>query len=252
MNSPSFSIITVSFNSSKTIRRTIDSVLNQTQVPQEYILIDGGSTDGTVDIIRSYEKRFADKSISYRWLSERDNGIYHAMNKGLERVKGGVIGILNSDDWYERETLALVSVHYQLHPATAVGYGILRVYSDGQPISVWAHMHSQLSKHMFPHPATFVRKSAYDAVGEFNERYRIAADYDFMLRVRKAGFDFSFCPHVLTNCNAGGASDQHADSGTEMALVQYSHGLISRRKYYTRVVFSRLWRLLLNLKDTLD
>ena len=88
------SIITVSYNSARTIEQTICSVLAQNYTPLEYIIIDGGSTDGTVDIIRSYEKQ-----ITY-WVSECDGGLYEAMNKGIQRATGEVIGILNSDDWY--------------------------------------------------------------------------------------------------------------------------------------------------------
>ena len=98
---PLISIITVCFNSSKTIRQTIESVLNQTYTNIEYILVDGKSTDNTVAIIEEYAPQFTAKGIVYRWVSEPDAGIYDAMNKGIKLATGEWIGIINSDDWYE-------------------------------------------------------------------------------------------------------------------------------------------------------
>ena len=94
------SIITVSYNSRQTIEKTIESVLNQTYDDIEYIIIDGNSSDQTVNIIKSYEDSFIKKGYSYRWISENDDGIASAWNKGLKMAKGDIIALLNSDDWY--------------------------------------------------------------------------------------------------------------------------------------------------------
>lgn len=102
------SIITVCFNSEKTIKDTIESVLNQTYPNIEYIIIDGNSVDKTIDIIKSYESSFEQKGISIHWISETDNGIYSAMNKGFALSNGELIGILNSDDWYSREAVSKI------------------------------------------------------------------------------------------------------------------------------------------------
>ncbi len=96
------SIITVSYNSEKSIRRTIESVLNQTYSKIEYHIVDGLSTDNTIEIAREYDEKFAEKGIKYIISSERDNGIYDAMNKGILRSAGKIVGIINSDDWYEK------------------------------------------------------------------------------------------------------------------------------------------------------
>ena len=103
---PAFSIITVCLNSEKTVERTINSVLNQTFNDVEYIIIDGGSTDNTLNIIESYEEQIT------TIISEPDKGLYYAMNKGLALAKGRLIGIINSDDWYEPNTLDLVYQEY--------------------------------------------------------------------------------------------------------------------------------------------
>ena len=96
------SIITVSYNSSKTIEKTINSVLSQTYKDVEYIIVDGASSDGTVEIIKEYEPLFEGRM---KWISEPDNGIYFAMNKGIQMAKGELIGIINSDDWYENDAV---------------------------------------------------------------------------------------------------------------------------------------------------
>ena len=100
-----FSIITVCYNSEKTIRRTIESVLNQTCQDYEYIIVDGKSTDKTLDIVKEYEARFADK---LKYISEPDTGIYNAMNKGIALSDGSIIGIVNSDDWLQPDALEIV------------------------------------------------------------------------------------------------------------------------------------------------
>mgnify|MGYP000302656355 FL=1 len=103
---PLISVVTVSYNAIATIEQTILSVINQKYSAIEYIIIDGGSTDGTVDIIKKYEDK-----ISY-WVSERDNGIYDAMNKGIRHATGKIVGIINSDDWYEMDAFATVADLY--------------------------------------------------------------------------------------------------------------------------------------------
>ena len=99
------SIVTVCYNSEKTIRKTIESVLAQTYGQVEYIIVDGASTDNTVAVAREYEEQFRQKGYTYRIVSEKDRGIYDAMNKGLALASGELIGIINSDDWYEPDAV---------------------------------------------------------------------------------------------------------------------------------------------------
>jgi len=108
MKTPLISIITVCFNSENTIKDTIESVLNQTYKNIEYLIIDGKSSDETLNIIKSFEEKFNNSKITFKWISEADKGIYDAMNKGLKMANGELIGILNSDDWYELETVKII------------------------------------------------------------------------------------------------------------------------------------------------
>src|SRR5690242_18447201 len=136
MNKPEtkISIVTVCFNSAKTIADTIESVLNQDYKPHEYILVDGASTDRTVQIIKTYEDVFRERGISYLYISEPDRGIYDAMNKGIAMATGELIGIVNSDDWYEKDALNLISSRYEstANRSKTVFYGIIRLWLDGK------------------------------------------------------------------------------------------------------------------------
>lgn len=123
------SIITVCFNSEKTIIDTLESVLNQSYENIEYIIIDGKSKDKTVDIIKRYENKFKEKKIEYKWISEKDSGIYEAMNKGINKSTGEVIGIINSDDWYEKNTVEKVMKEYKIKKFDML-YGNLRMIKN--------------------------------------------------------------------------------------------------------------------------
>ena len=118
------SIVTVSYNSSLTISRTIESVLSQKNIDLEYIIVDGASKDGTVDIIRQY----AEKKSCIKWISEKDNGIYDAMNKGISFATGEVIGILNSDDYYAGDTVLEEIVKTFCDDNTLESYHVMEIY----------------------------------------------------------------------------------------------------------------------------
>ena len=161
------SIITVCFNSEKTIRDTIDSVLNQTYKNIEYIIVDGKSVDTTIDIIKSYELEFKRKNISFKWISEKDTGIYNAMNKGVRLAKGDLIGILNSDDWYSSNAVSeVVAVNGNQDFSVISGKKnkvnfkkeILKTIKNKKDIQKYIHRTMPIN-----HPATFVHKKVYES-----------------------------------------------------------------------------------------
>jgi len=198
------SIITVSFNSAKTIERTIQSVINQTYTNIEYIIIDGGSTDGTIDII----KKYSDK-ISY-WVSEKDNGISDAFNKGIRVSNGEIIGIINSDDWYENDTIEnVVKMHVENRADLYIG--TLKYWLNNnkniiiKPNRKYKRIISFFMPHL-PHPASFVTKEAYKSIGLFNVKYKYAMDYDFFLRAYLKRKVICFTDKILANMFTGGAS----------------------------------------------
>jgi glycosyltransferase involved in cell wall biosynthesis len=201
-----FTIITPTFNSREFLEETIRSVLVQEGADFEYILVDGGSTDGTQDIIREYAAR--DSRIS--WISEPDEGIADAFNKGIARARGEVIGILNSDDTYIPGTLAAVAGACRAHPECDVFHGdMLRMQGDKvlfrlAPADVTSRIWREMPVN---HPTVFVTRRAYEKVGTFDTRVRIAMDYDLMLRLFKGGCRFLYLDQPLAAMRYGGASD---------------------------------------------
>ncbi|HLP04518.1 MAG TPA: glycosyltransferase family 2 protein [Paludibacter sp.] len=204
---PLVSIITVCYNSAKTIEQTILSVVHQTYSNIEYIIIDGGSTDGTLDIIEKYSDRIA------YFITEPDNGIYDAMNKGVRAANGEMIGIINSDDWYELSAIEKIVDIYSKNRMVDVIHGGIRMYDNEKYLTTYCPKIKQLNLCMIPHPACFVTKAAYTKYGNYNLKYKIAADYELMARIYSSNGSFVFCNKILANLRMGGTSDLHKTQG---------------------------------------
>lgn len=198
------SVITVSLNMADTIERTIKSVTSQECDELEYIVIDGGSDDGTVDIIRKYAP-----DISY-WCSEPDNGIYDAMNKGLTVATGDIVAFLNSDDWYEENALKTVTA--QFDKETDVLCGQVKAYKEGQLVGIEPNRKISCREWFlgmcYCHQAIFARRQVFEAYGGFDTRYRIAADYDWFLNLYVKGIRIKVVDFVLANYNKTGISNK--------------------------------------------
>lgn len=209
---PLFSIITVSFNSADTIERTIQSVLSQSFTNYEYIIVDGGSNDKTIPIIQAYEPQFNGKLY---WSSEKDNGIYHAMNKGIKKAKGVFVGIVNSDDWLEPNALDIIANCIR-NPeyADSIICGWMNFHYINGDIQVLRtnrdRFNSYIKRHLMGlnHPATFVPIEVYKKIGCFDEGLKISADVEFILRAAKNNTKFHFIDKVLTNMRDGGVSNR--------------------------------------------
>lgn len=179
------SIITVCFNSAATIRETIESVLAQTHNEIEYIIVDGASIDDTLPIISEYSSMIA------HLISEPDSGLYDAMNKGIEISSGDVVGILNSDDIYQSNTIiSQVVAYFGESPSADMVFGDVVFVGVDEPKSIVRHYNSKSFRPwklrfgwMPPHPATFIKKSAYDKVGLYSLKYKISSDYEMFVRM---------------------------------------------------------------------
>jgi glycosyltransferase involved in cell wall biosynthesis len=228
---PYFTIITVTFNSAKTIVDTLESVLNQSYVNYEYLIIDGKSTDNTISIVKSYERKFKGK---LKYLSEKDNGIYDAMNKGLSLAKGSIIGIINSDDWYESDTLETIYKTFSKQDID-LAYGLLRFFKDNILFSIECHTHHFIQNSMIPHPTCFIRKRIYDIHGMFDINYKSAADYDLIIRFLKKGVRFHLIYKILANFRIGGMS-YGLTSRYETNLIRYKYGFISKKAYLLQLI----------------
>lgn len=208
------SIVTVVYNGEKTIRRTIESVLCQEFKDYEYIIVDGLSKDNTVNIAKEYEERFEGR---LRIYSERDKGIYDAMNKGIKLAKGDYIWLVNADDWIEPEALKNIYEFYvkDLNERNAIIAGWMNLISSdtNKVIKVgkasreyYEHACRKLTMGVC-HPATIIPHNVYEIVGLYDDRYYIAADMDFMLRCSHAAAPIAFFPKVLTNMSLEGISN---------------------------------------------
>lgn len=241
--SPLISIITVCRNSADTIPRTFDSVLQQTYQQVDYVVVDGASADGTLDIIKEYETKFLSSGFRFRWISGPDEGIYDAMNKGLAMAQGDIIGILNSDDFYEPNTLQLIADASITHPDAGVFYGFLRVLMNGEEVLIYRYRYEHyllnLSTGIYSasqHPTCFVRGDVYEQIGVFDTQFPVAADHDFLIRAMKAGVKFQPLDAILSNFSSGGAADQMSDYERlrQRYGVFYKNGLLSASEYKKR------------------
>jgi len=181
---PFFTIITVSFNSEKTIKETINSVLNQTETNFEYILIDGKSTDKTVEIIQSFVDQFKEKEISYQWISEKDKGIYNAFNKGIKLSKGNWISFLGSDDIYLKGALNTYKNHLE-HTSKEIDFIHSKVQVENGKMFANPFKWKKFKRKMtIAHVGCFHNKEYFIKYGLFNETYKIAGDYELLLRAK--------------------------------------------------------------------
>lgn len=199
MDKPKVSVITVVFNGEKHLEQTILSVLGQSYPDIEYILIDGGSTDGSIGIIKKYAQHIA------YWVSEKDQGISDAFNKGLAKATGEIVGMINADDWYEPEAVALAVSHIQ---GQGVCFGNMQLWKNEQKEFLMVGNLDYLENEMsINHPTVFVRKSCYDQYGLFNVKYRCAMDYDLLLRLKINQVGFVYIPALMANMRWDGLSD---------------------------------------------
>ena len=207
---PFFTIVTVCWNSDKTISRTIESVLGQEFQDYEYLIVDGGSTDNTIDIIKAYEPQFNGK---LKYKSEPDKGIYDAFNKGIERAAGKYVWLVNSDDFIEPG--ALGKLHnlvkdYQEGEEPLISAIMNCISCDGEvlyqvkssPAKVAAAYRNNTMGTI--HPATIVPKRIYNLVGLYDINYKIIGDIDWFKRVYQANMPIIFADFVVTNFMVGG------------------------------------------------
>ncbi|MBP3701140.1 MAG: glycosyltransferase [Lachnospiraceae bacterium] len=208
-NNVSVSVVTACYNSSATIRQTIESVLHQTVPCKEYFIIDGASTDDTVKIAEEYAEAFRNKGVRYCIVSEKDNGIYDAMNKGIAKATGTMVGLLNSDDWYEAETVETAISTYEREPFDMM-YADLNMIRDEQVIGVKkARLRERyVTTRDWNHPTTFITRKMYEIY--HYPCKNVYDDLDVLLKIRRDKRKVVVVNKVLANYRLGGASNKRS------------------------------------------
>lgn len=209
MKQPKVTIITVAYNSEKTIEDTITSVINQTYPNIEYIIIDGQSTDNTLNICQKYNHTIA------KIISEKDKGIYDAMNKGINNSTGDIIGILNSDDFYAHpQVISRIVNTFIQHQANAVYANLVYVDANDTNKVTRKWISGQYQPNLFlkgwmpPHPTFFLTKECYDKYGNYTLKLKSAADYELMLRmIHKHKIKVAYLDEIITKMRVGGKSN---------------------------------------------
>lgn len=204
------SIVTVCYNAEQSIEKTIKSILKQTVPVYEYIIIDGGSNDDTMKIVKDYEDEFKKINVRYFFKSEPDRGISDAFNKGIQIASGDIIGLINSDDELMPETNKILSENYQ---DADIIYGNCIWVDPKRKMEFISKPKGRpnqlLYKMTLIHPSTFVSKNAYQECGMFNVSYKYCMDKELLYRMFKAGKKFKYINETFTKFKAGGVSDKN-------------------------------------------
>lgn len=242
------SIVTVCFNSAPTIEDTILSVAGQQGVEVEHIIVDGASTDGTVDIIKKH------KSVT-RFVSERDKGIYDAMNKGIALATGDVIGTLNADDFYaDNHVLESVAKVFTNSVREACYGDLIYVSQENKEktIRYWRsrkYVYGLFKTGWMPaHPTFFARKNVYEKLGGFNLNYKIAADFELLFRfIEQNRLNVEYLPKVLVKMRLGGTTNKNLSNVVKqnkeiIAILARHYKDFSLMKFFFNKLFNRFFQ----------
>lgn len=228
---PLVTITTVTFNSEKTLEQTIESVLKQTYQHIEYIIVDGLSSDRTVQIAQSYREAFRERGFIYRIVSEKDSGMYDAINKGIGLAHGEILGNINSDDWYEPQAVER-SVRCFQDTGCDLMYADLRmIRRDGTSFVKHSRETRIATSRGWNHPTQFARRSLYE-----KEKYKCESlhdDFDLLLRIKKKGYKTAILHEVTANFRMDGMShDRSIKQAVERGRARYR---IYRNNGYSRL-----------------
>lgn len=201
-----FTVVTAVLNREKVIERTITSVLQQTLLPYEYLIMDGKSVDRTVEIAASFSPLFAAKGVKYSVISEKDKSCANAMNKGIDLATGDFISFLNAGDWYETDALQKIQAFYDEEPFDLTYGGLHYINEDGTVRNKMSRLdHFPVSSRNWNHPSMFLRRELY-LKHKFDETLDIMGDFNLYLGLRKSGIKIRVIKEIITNFAAGGAS----------------------------------------------
>lgn len=247
------SVITATYNSEKTLRDTLNSILAQTYPDIESIIVDGASKDGTMDIVREYEPRFQGRM---RWISEPDKGIYDAMNKGIQMATGDVIGVLNSDDFYHDERVVedIANAFEQKNVDCIYGNLVfIDVKNKNNTLRIWKgsqHECGAFLRGWHPaHPTFYAKRIWFERFGGFKLQYAVSADFELMLRfIEKGQIRNAYLDRYFVKMRMGGESTKNIHNiitGNKNILRAISdNGFKPSRFYLMRRLIPKAWDML--------
>lgn len=235
------SIVTATYNSSATVRDTIESVLKQSYQDFEYIIVDGNSKDNTIDIVKEYESKFNGR---LKWISERDKGIYDAMNNGIQMATGDVVGILNSDDFFTSDNiLERVAKEFDMNSALDAIYGDIHFVKDEDLTKCTRYYSSSYFRpwllrfgFMPAHPSFYVRKEIYEKYGLYDLQFRTSSDFEMMVRLfGKHKINAQYIPMDFVTMRTGGESTAGVEAkkkvNRDISASLKKHGIYSNQAF---------------------
>lgn len=242
---PLVTIVTIVKNGKEVIRQTIDSVLIQSYDNLEYIVIDGGSSDGTVEILREYNSHLA------YWISESDRGISDAFNKGIKKAHGEIIGLLNAGDWYEPDAVKYVVEAFASEKRVGVVCGKLQYWKGSRKEYLCESVPKLLDREMtVTHPTCFVRTDLYQRAGYFSEEYKYAMDYELLLRLKKSGASFLALGRIISNMQHCGISEENWEAA--LKETHQARKELLEKSFYTTILYLNYLRLKRLIRVTLE
>lgn len=244
-NKPLVSIITVSFNSAKTISDTIESILKQTYSRIEYIVVDGLSKDNTVSTVKNYERDFIKKGYIFKIISEKDKGLYDAMNKGVTMATGEIVGILNSDDFYTDELVIQKVVNRMMEEQADCLYADLQFVDQDDTTKIVRTWIAKKGNFQLgwnpPHPTTFISKEIYNKFGLYKTNYTISSDYDILYRIiHKGKVEATYLQEFIVKMRSGGKSTSGIKSNFIASKEIYSTLKENNQKFKLPIILVRL------------
>lgn len=250
------SIVTITYNSVRTLKETFESILAQSYRPIEYIIVDGCSTDGTIKIINQYQEIFKKHNIDVKFKSERDAGISDAFNKGIRQATGDIVGIINSDDKLAPNALEIIASTYK--EDVGVYYGKCIIFNDHNKeelvaIPKFSKKNTSLIVGMtIYHPATFVAKFIYDLYGVYDNTYKMCMDRELLLRLYCNGVKFLYINEVLACYREGGTNQiNYSKTADENEIISVKYGMNRFKARYYKFYFyihDIMWKLIQKMR----
>lgn len=246
MQNPLISIITVVYNGETTIKDTIESVLNQTYNNIEYIIIDGNSTDNTLKIVKEYGEKFKEKGIIYKWISEPDNGIYDAMNKGIDLANGKWINFMNSGDLFCNTSVLYDLTQDFKDDSKDVIYGDTLAIFEKHSKKLTPRRLSEFYKGMpFCHQSVFIKSKKMEQI-KFNTDYTICSDYDFFYRLYLSGIPYYYVNSIISIYDLNGVS-----SNSSALIGETKRISLTQNKKFRYILYFYIAEIFVKIKEKL-